>query len=117
MVKKQIFDPKGQFSKAILVECKKFLFLSGEGPDDPYTDIETQTRQTFVKLQKQLAEAGASFKNIVKMTYFLVDEKDMEDFRQVRKEFIKDEPPTASLVIVKSLGSGIKLEIEGIAVF
>lgn len=121
-MKKQIFKPMGQFSKAILVECNKLLFISGEGPIDKdgklvgKGDIEAQTRQTFINLQNQLAEAGATLKNVVKMTYFLTQKKDIEGFRKTRKEFIKESPPTASLIIVKSLDNpDMKIEIEAIA--
>ncbi|MDD5598028.1 MAG: RidA family protein [Victivallaceae bacterium] len=111
---KKIYESMHGFSKAIMVECKNLLFISGEGPDTFDADIKVQARETFEKLEKRLAESGATFKNVVKMTYFLTDEKDIPGFVEVRSEFIKDEPPTASLIIVKL--PKIKLEIEGIAV-
>ena len=50
------------------------------------------------------------------MTYFLSAEKDAAGFREVRKEFLGEEPPAATLVFVSLDGGDIKVEIEAIAV-
>ena len=120
-VDKQILKPMRGFSKAVMVTCGRLLFISGEGPLDEdgnivgKDDIEAQTRRTFQNLQNTLAEAGATLGNVVKMTYFLTDANDTAGFRKARAEFLKDECPAASLVIVGLGIPDMKLEIEAVA--
>ncbi|MBM4044221.1 MAG: RidA family protein [Planctomycetes bacterium] len=119
---RKVFDPKGQFSKALLVEARKWLFISGECPYDAdgklvgKGDVEAQTRQVFLNLQRQLAEVGADFSHVVKMTYFLTRAEDIPAFRKVRQEFLTGDCPTASLLIVKGLADpDMLVEIEAMA--
>ena len=67
-------------------------------------DIVAQTRYIFEKFARLLAQAGASFDNIVETTeYFLT----LDDYRRtadVRREFFKGPPyPAATGVLVAGL--------------
>ena len=117
-------DPHPGYSKAMLVESPtKWLFISDAGPEDSdgnvvgVGDISVQTRQTFLNIKALLDEVGADFTNLVSMTYYLTDPKHVAGFRKVRTEFLKEDPPAATLIHVKLPGSQALLEIEGIAAF
>jgi len=49
-------------------------------------DAEGQARQVFANLGRVLEEAGADWKNVVKITTFLVDRSDGAAVAAVRKE-------------------------------
>ena len=116
--------PHPGYSKAILVESPtRWLFISGAGPLDSagnivgIGDIEAQTRQTFLNIKALLDEVGADFTHLVKMTYYLADPKYAAGFRKVRIEFLKEDPPAATLINVNFHGRQSLLEVEGIAAF
>ncbi|ALV32479.1 RidA family protein [Streptomyces sp. CdTB01] len=86
--------------------------LVGEG------DPEAQARQVFENLRRCLAAAGASFDEVVKLTYFVTDMAHMPAIRAARAEHIPDDRlPAASAVQVAALvRPEFLLEIEALAV-
>ena len=83
--------------------------LVGEG------DVRAQTRQIFANMRSVLAEAGASFDDILKCNVYLVDISHFplmnEEFR---KAFPKD-PPARTTVQTPLAGPGLLVEIEAVA--
>jgi enamine deaminase RidA (YjgF/YER057c/UK114 family) len=83
-------------------------------------DLRAQTRQVFENLRLALAGAGASFKDVVKWTTYVVNFKaeDLPVLREVRTEVLKDvTPPASTLVGVQALANpDFLIEIEAIAV-
>ncbi|WP_306316338.1 MULTISPECIES: RidA family protein [unclassified Streptomyces] len=84
------------------------------GAGDPLA----QARQVFENLRRCLAAAGASFDDVVKMTYFVTDMTHMPAVRQARDEFLDPARlPAASAVRVAGLvGPDFLMEIEAFAV-
>nr|WP_206444448.1 RidA family protein [Nocardioides sp. KC13] len=78
---------------------------------------EAQTRQTFTNLGAALAAAGATWADVVKLTYFVVSTDDLPLIRSVRDEFVDaTNPPASSLVQVAGLFRPDELiEIEATA--
>src|SRR3990172_3099198 len=64
------------YSPGILVEGRRVVCVSGQGSEDVKADMETQMRQTFERIGRVLAAAGASFENVVMMRSYFVDHKD-----------------------------------------
>ncbi len=83
------------------------------GPGDPVA----QARQVFSNVAAALAAAGATMSQVVKLTVYLTDLRDLDAFRQAREEFIQaDKPPASSLVRVSGLvHPGARVEIEALA--
>lgn len=83
------------------------------GPGDP----AAQVRQVFENLTAALAAAGATMEQVVKLTVFLTDLADLDDFRRVRDEYISaGRPPASSLVQVSRLvHPEWRVEIEALA--
>jgi len=100
-----------------------FLFIAGQVAKDidgnvigPY-DAEIQARAVFDSLGKVLAHCGASPRDLVKMTTYLVDGDHATRVAAVRREFLGSHRPPHTGLVVKSLGSpGVVLEVEAIAV-
>jgi 2-iminobutanoate/2-iminopropanoate deaminase len=111
-------------SKAIIVETGKMLILSGHVPMTSDGElvgmgIKEQTEQVFENIGAALIEAGASFKDLVKITIFLcpMTPETLNGFREVRDRYINlDCPPTSSLVGVSALvNPDFLVEIEAMA--
>ncbi len=125
-MKKQIIHtdnaPKaiGPYSQAI--KAGNLLFVSGQVPFDPATmeivegGVVEQTARVLENLKAILAEAGATFENVVKTTVFI---KDMNDFGQINEVYAKyfgENKPARACVEVARLPRDVKVEIEVVAV-
>ncbi|MEU0215148.1 RidA family protein [Streptomyces sp. NPDC006265] len=86
--------------------------LVGEG------DPAAQARQVFENLRRCLAAAGATFDDVVKLTYFVTDMAHMPAVRAARAEHIPDDRlPAASAVQVAALvRPEFLIEVEAFAV-
>jgi enamine deaminase RidA (YjgF/YER057c/UK114 family) len=84
------------------------------GPGDP----EAQARQVFENLRRCLAAAGASFADVIKLTYFLTDVGQLPVIRTVRDQYVDTAaPPASSAVAVAALfRPEFLLEVEALAV-
>lgn len=78
---------------------------------------EAQTRQTFVNLGIALTAAGATWADVVKLTYFVTATDELGLIRSVRDEFVDTaRPPASSLVQVAGLfRPDVLIEIEATA--
>jgi enamine deaminase RidA (YjgF/YER057c/UK114 family) len=96
------------------------VFISGQGgtaaDGTMPADFSTQTRNTFENLKKCLALAGASFKHVVKINYFVTDIKNITELRRVRAEYLDMERPPASTLVQAGLTEGLQIEVEAVAV-
>jgi reactive intermediate/imine deaminase len=112
------------YSHVVDVPAGRLVFISGQVPLDAggelvgEGDLEAQTRQVFENLGAALSAAGASWSDVVKVGYFLVDVGDLPTVRAVRDEYVdKARPPASTLVEVTRLFRGdVLIEVEAIAV-
>lgn len=104
------------------VKAGNIVYTSGQLPIDPKTnelitgDIKRETKQSMENVIAILNEAGASLKDVVKVTIFV---KDMNNFAQVNEvygEYFKEHKPARSCVEVAKLPKDGDLEIEAIAI-
>ncbi|MET9574924.1 RidA family protein [Streptomyces sp. DT199] len=81
-------------------------------------DPAAQARQVFENLRRCLAAAGATFDDVVKLTYFVTDMAHMPAVRSARAEHIPDDRlPAASAVQVAALvRPECLIEVEAFAV-
>lgn len=81
-------------------------------------DMKAQAEQIFLNLQAALAAVGASFEDVVKLTYFVVDISQMQAVRDVRDGYLNAaHPPASTAVEVRGLvRKEFLLEVEAIAV-
>ena len=101
------WPPRMTFSPA--VRCGDFIFFAGlTAADDKREmagegDIALQTRVIFEKIGRLLAEAGASFANIVETTEYFVWSDDYRKTADVRREFFTYPYPAATGIPVERL--------------
>lgn len=97
----------------------KMIFISGRGgagPDGKLpADFGAQAKYTFEDLKRCLAMAGASFKDVVKINYFVTDLSKTTELRQIRAQYLNMENPPAATLVQVGLPGGSLVEIEAIA--
>lgn len=108
----------GPYSPAI--RAGDLLFISGQIPVDHEGKlvpggIEEQARQAMENLKRVLAAAGATLKDLVKVTIYLADMNDFAAVNEVYGSYFDLEPPARACVAVKGLPKGARVEIEAIA--
>ncbi len=99
------------------------VHISGQVPVRPDGSVvqgaaDVQTEQVFQNLSAALQAVGASWAEVVKMTYFLRDIADLDAVRTVRDRFVNPERlPASSLVQVAGLvHPDFRVEIDAVAV-
>lgn len=101
--------------RVVAISGQVALDASGKvvGAGDP----AAQARQVFENLRLCLAAAGASFDDVIKLTYFVTDVAHMPAIRTVRDELLgADRLPASTAVQVAALVSPeFLLEIEALA--
>jgi reactive intermediate/imine deaminase len=101
------------------VRAGPFVFVSGQvamGENGELVPggIEAQTRQTLKNVEKALALAGCTLKDVVKSTVWLDDARDFWTFNSVYAEFFPENKPARSTTQA-TLMIDAKIEIEVIA--
>jgi reactive intermediate/imine deaminase len=80
-------------------------------------DLRAQTAQVFANLETALKAAGASFNDVVKTNYFMLDASQVQVVRDIRTKYFTKELPASTLVQVGRLANpDFLIEIEVIAV-
>jgi enamine deaminase RidA (YjgF/YER057c/UK114 family) len=83
-------------------------------------DMRAQTEQTFRNVERALAAAGATFRDVVKTNLYVVGLKPehVPIIREVRARYVAAEhPPVSTLVGISALvGPDWMIEIEAVAV-
>ncbi len=98
----------------------RMVFLSGQGgagedgelPDD----FTTQAENTLKNIEKCLEMAGATFNDVVKMNYYLIDVEKLEEVRGIRANYINMETPPASTLVEAPLIGALQIEVDVVAV-
>ncbi len=106
------YEPIIGFSRAVRVG--NAVHLAGTGPVGAENeDAAGQTRRIFAIAEKALAEAGASFNDIVRTRMFLTHVEDWETIGRVHGEFFANIRPAATMVVVAALlNPAWRIEIE-----
>jgi enamine deaminase RidA (YjgF/YER057c/UK114 family) len=120
-----LFAPPGYSHVVEVTGPGRTVYIAGQiGIDKSFKivgdpgDARAQIKQSFENLKAALAEVGATFNNVVKITNFLLDIAHLKDFREIRDSYInKSAPPASTLLVVSRLAiDGLLFEIEAVAV-
>ncbi|HBX78585.1 MAG TPA: hypothetical protein DEG43_13145 [Acidimicrobiaceae bacterium] len=103
------------YSRAVRVGER--IFVAGTAPkfDDGTcpTDPAAQARRCFEIIGEALADAGASFADVVRTRMYLVDANDFESIASVHGEMFHDiRPANTTVVVAALLDDAWKVEIE-----
>ena len=106
----------------VTVASGLLVHVSGQVPVRPDGSVvlgaaEVQTEQVFQNLSAALEAVGASWADVVKLTYFLRDIADLDEVRAVRDRFVDPgRLPASSLVQVAGLAHpDFRIEIDAVA--
>jgi len=106
------YEPIIGFSRAVRVGNS--VHLSGTGPVGAENDsVAAQTRRIFAIAEKALAEAGATFNDVVRTRMYLTHAEDWEVVGRVHGELFGSIRPAATMVVVAALlNPAWRIEIE-----
>jgi 2-iminobutanoate/2-iminopropanoate deaminase len=109
----------GPYSQA--VRSGSYVFCSGQVALDPSSgslvegSVGEQTRRAMENVRAVLEAAGTGFDSVVKVTAYLIDMADFEEFNEVYGSYFSDSPPARATVGVASLPKGARVEVECVA--
>jgi enamine deaminase RidA (YjgF/YER057c/UK114 family) len=117
-----VHKPMG-YSHVAQVTSGRLVYTAGQVAVDPAGnivgegDITTQSRQVFENLKNNLAAVGASFTDVIKLTYYILNAEHIPAIREIRNGYVNvDAPPASTLVVVAGLARPEWLiEVEAIA--
>jgi enamine deaminase RidA (YjgF/YER057c/UK114 family) len=100
-----------------LVQTSGQVPMAPDGTLAPAGDWEAQTRLVFENLTRALAGGGATWRDVFKLTVYVVSLDGLAEFRRVRDAFVDTtRPPTSSLVQVAGLvRPEFLIEVEAVA--
>ncbi|MBL1113063.1 RidA family protein [Streptomyces sp. 110] len=115
--------PAAQYSH-VVQGTGHFVAISGQIALDEAGDIvgegdpAAQARQVFENLRRCLAAAGATFDDVIKLTYFVTDMAHMPAIREARAACIPDDrlPAASAVQVVSLVRPELLMEIEAFAV-
>ena len=80
-------------------------------------DFDAQFQQTFRNIEKTLAEAGATLRDMVTMTVFLIDARYTTRMTELRAELFGNDFPASAAITVQGFAQPeMMIEVQGIAV-
>ncbi|MFI6034328.1 RidA family protein [Streptomyces sp. NPDC051315] len=108
----------------VVLGTGRFVAVSGQLPLDEdgrpvgAGDPGAQARQVFENLRRCLAAAGATFDDVVKLTYFVTDMAHMPAIRAARAAHIPDDrlPASSAVQVAALVRPEFLMEIEAFAV-
>jgi enamine deaminase RidA (YjgF/YER057c/UK114 family) len=114
--------PRG-YSHVVEVIGGRTIYVSGQvAVDQKGTvvgagDLRAQTQQVFANLKTALEAAGATFADVVKLNFYMLDASQVQIVRDVRDTFITfDAAPASTLVEVRRLArEEFLIEVDAIA--
>lgn len=120
---------KGLFSELVSVKGPgKLLFLSGIGAEDSGEtpgvihhpgDVYQQTRLAYEKAAAVLAKHDASLANVVKISAYLLDVREAQNYHKARSEAFRGVPglPAHTFLFINNLAwPGMLVEVDLTAV-
>jgi 2-iminobutanoate/2-iminopropanoate deaminase len=118
------WQQKRGFSPAVIAEgaCRTIFIAghTGQADDEGNSlagDFDAQFRQTFRNIEKTLAQAGGTLRDMVTMTVFLIDARHTTRMTELRVElFGSDFPASAAITVQGFAQPDMMIEVQGIAV-
>ena len=109
------FESQMGYSRAVV--SGDWVFVSGTTGYDYATmtisdDVAEQTAQALRNIGAALAEAGASFADVVRVHYLLPDADDFEACWPAMREVFGDVRPAATMLVAGMSSPAMKIEIE-----
>ena len=92
------------------------VYVSGQVPETPYTDVGTQTKEILAKIDGLLAEAGTDKRHILNTSIWLSDVATFDEMNKVWDAWIAPGPaPARATVEARIANPQWRVEIACIA--
>jgi 2-iminobutanoate/2-iminopropanoate deaminase len=112
-----------------VLEPGGFLFIAGATASPLYHkhphvpeehvlphDMKEQTRRALANIKMVLDAKGLTWRDVVKITKYVTDMRDMDDMYEVLTEHFGDHRPAGTLVAINNLSApGARIELDMIA--
>lgn len=106
------FEEKVGYCRAVV--AGGFVHVAGTvGQGD---DVVTQCKSALETIERALSEAGASFADAVRVTYYLPDRAEFEPCFPLLKDTFGANPPAATMIECNLIDDKFRIEIELTAV-
>lgn len=108
-------EPLVGYARAVV--SGDFVFVAGTTGRDPATgglpaDVESQCANALAIIGAALADAGASFADVVRVTYYLPDRADFESCWPRLRAAFGANPPAATMLVAGLVDPAMRIEIE-----
>lgn len=113
--------PAGPYAHGVEIpENAKITYTAGQiGTDfdgNVPDDFETQARNAWTNCLTILEHNRLRISDVVKITHFLTNPADIPAYNEIRKEFLGENRPTSTLLVVAGLAApNLLVEVEMIA--
>jgi len=112
---------RGYYSNCVKVTAGPLLFVAGQvGMDEKGTipkDVAAQAELALKNIEVILAANGATLADVVKVTVYVTDIKDLDAITPARLKAFPNDGPASAIVQVGALAfPDLKVEIEAVAV-
>jgi 2-iminobutanoate/2-iminopropanoate deaminase len=112
--------PPEQQAYSHAVEANGFVFTAGQVPmtaDGDLVDgtVAEKTHQIMENLEAILAEAGATFDDVVKTTAYFTDVDDFPEMDDAYAEYFETDYPARDVVEVEALPADASIELVMVA--
>ena len=109
------YEPKIGYTRAVVVDG--WVFVSGTTGTNHATGelpeaVTDQCRLALEIIGRALEQAGASFADVVRVTYILPDRRDFEPCWPILAETFGANPPAATMIEAGLIHPAMKIEIE-----
>jgi enamine deaminase RidA (YjgF/YER057c/UK114 family) len=109
------FEQEIGYSRAVV--DGDWVFVAGTTGYDYATmtisdDVAEQCAQTFRNIEKALADAGATFADVVRVIYILADRNDWPACWPVTRSYFADVRPASTMLMAGLQDERMKIEIE-----
>ncbi len=117
-----VADDEGEIRFAQAVRIGDVVYLAGQVAWDKDgnivgSDLLTQSRQIFKNIAEVLNLAGASLTDIVRLTQYFTDMRDIRPYRQARREAMPGVTCiTTGIQVARMTHPDLLLEVEAMAV-
>lgn len=113
------------YTQVVVATGTRLVFVAGQEPEDVHGqlvgrgDFVAQARQVFANLGRALAAAGATPKDVARITIYVVDyhrDEHLSLIEAARVALFGEHKPVDTLLGVAALSPGYLIEVEAIAV-
>src|SRR5215470_9072683 len=93
------------YSQLAVVTSGKLVFIAGQVALDKSgnvvgkDDFRSQSVQVFENLKAAVEAAGGTFKDVIKLNYYVIDFSHLVELREVRDQYVDTKNPPASTAV------------------